>query len=68
MDDDESGLISFAEFEPWWQANGGKALKKQAASGAIDMRECKGVWTEDMYSSKRMHIVLWLVVPLSTPR
>ena len=38
--------------------DGGKALKKQAAAGAIEMSECKGVRTEGVFGGKRMRIVV----------
>jgi hypothetical protein len=41
----DSFLCRYEEFAPWWEKNGGKALKKQAAAGEILMNDCTRVST-----------------------
>jgi hypothetical protein len=43
MDADNNGMVDFAEFDAWWQVNGGKALKRSRPQGAIDVRICDGL-------------------------
>ena len=57
MDDDESGTEEISEFNRWWQANGGKAAKKQASSGFLDMRECEGVHSEHEFGEPMTIVV-----------
>jgi hypothetical protein len=40
MDADNNGQVDFAEFDAWWQVNGGKALKRSRPQGAIDVSKC----------------------------
>ena len=40
MDTDGNGEVSWTEFDAWWQVNGGKALKKTAPAGEIDLTRC----------------------------
>ena len=45
MDRDGNGTVEWREFEIWWQANGGNALKKNAPAGEIILAECSDVST-----------------------
>lgn len=45
LDLDKNGRVEFAEFDAWWQVNGGKALKKSSPKDTIDVQKCRRVET-----------------------
>ena len=45
MDRDGNGTVEWREFDIWWQANGGNALKKNQPAGEIILAECSDVST-----------------------